>query len=289
LEHQIVWVHGIGDHKPGYSTEWEKSFNAYLNLSHESYVEVVWETVFDAVRRTMRIGRRATGAHVRLTQREQLAEAAVREQLLAILAARASAFEEGRAAAGLTRRGPHAVGRGVLEWSELRRVSRRGGTGEWLSQLNEYLGDFTWYLISKRVRTAVKEEAKKVLRPLADGDRAISIISHSWGTVVAYDTLLDLELEAPDLNVANLFTLGSPLWLVRTLLEDSSGRKPGELGFWMNIDALGDPVGSWLSPAFQVDRDYQVPSYGGGDPHGSYFVQGNEPVQHDLVANTILS
>jgi hypothetical protein len=284
MEQRIVWVHGIGNYQPGYSAEWEQNFNTYLQLPHASYLEVVWETVFDVARRAMR-GPRA--APLKLTRKEQLAEAEVREQLKAILVARASSFQEASAVRP-GRRGRGVAGREVLEWSDLQRAARRRGLFNWLTKLDEYLGDFTWYLVSKRVRTAVKEEAKKILRPLADGDYRVSLITHSWGTVVAYDTLLDLEQETPGLSVANLFTLGSPLWLVRSLLEDSSGRKPGELGFWMNIDARGDLVGSWLSPAFAVDRDYQVPAYGGGDPHGSYFVQGNEVVQHDLIATRIL-
>ena len=56
----------------------------------------------------------------------------------------------------------------------------------------------------------------------------------------------------------------------------------------MNVDARGDLVGSWLSPAFAVDSDYQVPAFGPGDPHGSYFVEGNTAVQRDLVAHAIL-
>ncbi|HZS01603.1 MAG TPA: hypothetical protein VFE37_22995 [Chloroflexota bacterium] len=287
MEHRIVWVHGIGDHKPGYSAEWEQAFNTYLQLPHADYLEVVWETVFDAARRATRA--RGAAAPLKLTRKEQATEAEVREQLKAILVARASAFQEASAPAAPARRGRGVAGQEVVEWSELQRAARRRGLLDWVTWPDEYLGDFTWYLVSKRVRTAVKEEAKKVLRPLAGGDYQVSLITHSWGTVVAYDTLLDLEQETPALGVANLFTLGSPLWLVRSLLEDTSGRKPGELGFWMNIDARGDLVGSWLSPAFAVDRDYQVPAYGGGDPHGSYFVQGNEAVQHDLVATRVLA
>jgi hypothetical protein len=287
MEQRIVWIHGIGNHQPGYSAEWEQSFNTYLSLPHDSFLEVVWETVFDAARRATR-GQRARGAPLKLTRREQAAEAEVREQLTAILLARASAYQEVKQPARPTRRGRSAPRGEVLEWRELQRRARRRGVFDWLTWPDEYLGDFTWYLVSKRLRTAVKEEAKKVLRPLAAADQRLSIIAHSWGTVVAYDALLDLEQELPSLNVANLFTLGSPLWLVRYLLEDSSGRKPGELAFWMNVDARGDLVGSWLSPAFEVDRDYQVPSHGSGDPHGSYFVDGNVAVQRDLVAAKVL-
>ena len=287
MDQRIVWVHGIGDHRAGYSAGWEQSFNTFLKLPHTSFVEVVWETVFEPSRALPR-GRRAAPTPLQLTPREQLADEEVRTQLRAILLARASMYEEARAPARPPRRGRGAATPDVVEWAELQRAARKRGFLDWLRQPDEYLGDFTKYLVSQRIRTAVKEEAKKQLRPLAGGDYRVSIVSHSWGTVVAYDTLLDLEMELPQLRIANLFTLGSPLWLVRRLLQDSSGRKPHPLGFWMNVDARGDLVGSWLSPAFAVDRDYQVPAYGAGDPHGSYFVEGNTAVQRDLVAPAIL-
>jgi hypothetical protein len=105
--------------------------------------------------------------------------------------------------------------------------------------------------------------------------------------VVAYDSLLDLSAELPSLHVANLFTLGSPLWLVRGLLEDRSGRKPANVANFVNVHARGDFVGSWLKPAFRVDKDFQVASMG-PDAHGSYFVDGNAAVQENIVAADVL-
>jgi hypothetical protein len=303
VEQRLVWVHGIGDHVPGYSEPWEQSFDPHLTgFEHQNYVEVVWETVFDSAMRALRTEARADGAPVALTPREQLAEGEVREQLKAILAARASAFDEMRAPTPSAGREAAVARPEILEWSAAqeaatarrsgrgiadRRAAREAGFFGLFSLLDEYIGDFTSYLVSPRIRAAVQEEAKKILRPLVNDK--VSIVAHSWGTVVAYDALLDLELEAPDLRVASLFTLGSPLWAVRFLLEDSSGRKPGGLGFWMNITASGDLIGSWLAPAFQVDSDNLVPWFGQGDAHGSYFVAGNDAVQRDLIAASILA
>ena len=96
-------------------------------------------------------------------------------------------------------------------------------------------------------------------------------------------------MELPAFQLANLFTLGSPLWLVQPLLDDHSGRKPRNVGRWVNVHAQGDLIGSWLKPAFQADQDYAVPNFGGGDAHGSCFVVGNTSVQHDIVAADVLS
>ncbi len=278
-----MWVHGIGDHRPGWADPWRREFHKYLELNHDSYVEVTWDSVFDRVRRTRGEAEAAHG--VELTPEEQLEEARVREQLETILIARASALE-----------GPESTTRargssdGVIEWSELEtQPMTRGLMPDWLLAPNESLGDFTKYLVSRNLRQAVKAQLKEKLRPLAAGDYTVSIVAHSWGTVVAYDSLLDLQVELPTLSVANLLTLGSPLWMVRHLLEDKSGRKPSRVGEWVNVHARGDLVGSWLKRGFQVDRDFLVPSVGGVSPHSSYFVEGNEAVQRDIVAKTILS
>ncbi len=276
----IVWIHGIGNHQPGYSAGWQAVFNPYLNLQSDNYVEVCWETVFEVADEGARGA--ALALDVALTPQEELAAAEVRQDLETILQARATALAAARA--DTRARGGDAV----VEWSARRAEAEgaRGFAGWWLP-VDDYLGDFAKYLVSTRLRTAVKETAKEQLRPLAGPDARVSVIAHSWGTVVAYDALLDLAVEQPALRVANLITLGSPLWLVRRLLEDRSGRKPGQVATWMNIHARFDLVGSWLRPAFQVELDYEVPTVG-NDPHGSYFAAGNQVVQGDLIAPAVL-
>jgi hypothetical protein len=290
MEHRVVWVHGIGQHSPGYSAPWERVFNQYLNFSHEDYLEVCWDTVFTAALRALA----GSGNAIGLTRAEQLAEADVRADLETILLARQSVLLRAAPAPGL-----RAVDDEVVEWARFKRrlaAARRappgGGEGalpDWLAHPDAYLGDFAKYLVSRRLRGAVKEKVKERLRPLVGGGYRIAIIAHSWGTVVAYDSLLDLAAEVPDLRIAHLITLGSPLWLVRRLLEERSGRKPEEVANWINIHARGDLVGSWLQPGFAVDRDFEVPSVGDGDAHGSYFAPGNSAVQHDIIAAALLA
>ena len=286
MAQRVVWVHGIGQHSPGYSAEWEATFNSYLNLGHEAYGEVCWDIVFRAARALPgAAGRPAGGLAIPLTPREQQEEAEVREELRTILAARATALEQ--PPPGARARAAHDTR--VVAWSDLvPPAGARGLLPDWLRRPDEYLGDFAKYLVSRDVRTAVKEQAKAVLRPFAGGEEQVAIIAHSWGTVVAYDSLLDLQVEQPALAVADLITLGSPLWLVRRLLEDRSGRKPGQVAQWVNVHARGDLVGAWLSPGFRVDEEFEVPTFGGGDAHGSYFVAGNEAVQRDIIARAIL-
>lgn len=285
MDHRIIWVHGIGDYQPGYSLAWQQVFNAYLNFPPEDYVETFWADVFNLTLAALTAaGAAATAPLALLTQREQLRAVEVQSELEMLLTARASAFASGRAAGVRTRRGKAGA---PIKRVQLDAAAMPAALPDWLTLPKIHIGEFVQYLVSRRVRTAVKEKMKEQLRPLAGGDFAISVIAHSWGTVVAYDTLLDMETEQPDLHVAHLFTLGSPLWLVRHLLDDSSGRKPGELEDWANLEADGDFVGSWLSPGFHVDHDYETPDIG-GDPHSSYFADGNTAVQRDIIAQAIL-
>jgi len=273
MDYRVVWVHGIGHQPPGYSKPWEDVFNQYLQFPHADYIEVLWSVVFDSF-----IGNSTLGMNeitIPLTPQEQLAEAEVRKALTTQLLARAVPMQT------------PVVG----EWSELTSGVAAGEAllPGWVLQPDQYLGEFVKYLVSRPIRNAVKERAKQQLRPLTNSAYDCSIIAHSWGTVVAYESLLDLEVELPAFRLANLFTLGSPLWLVQPLLDDRSGRKPRNVGRWVNVHAQGDLIGSWLKPGFQADQDYAVPNFGGGDAHGSYFVVGNTSVQHDIVAADVLS
>jgi hypothetical protein len=270
---RIVWVHGIGEHRAGYSKPWRTVFNPFLKLDDADYVEVLWEPVMEG----RPPGSRARGGELRLTPRERADERVIRSELESRLAQ--------RSVTETTPAGARGMGR-PREWGAARRQVPRGF---WDVLLNpgESIGDFARYLASRRLRLAVKECFKLQVRPLIGENVSITVISHSWGTVVAHDALVDLASEAPELRVANLFTLGSPLWVVRPFLDERSGRRPGPVDFWMNIHARGDAVGSWVKPAFKADRDYEVPSVG-RDAHGSYFVKGNEAVQRDLIASRVL-
>lgn len=265
MDHCVVWVHGIGPTVAGYSNDWTQVYNQYLNFPITDYIEVLWADVYNSTANKI----------APLEMQEQLAVAQVRKNLTTVLLARVTALAQN----------PTLLG----EWAQ---ITSRVATGQvlppWVVNPDAYIGQFVLYLVNSDVRNAVKEKMKEKLRPLAGSCDNISIIPHSWGTVVAYESLLDLETEMPVLQIAHLFTLGSPLWLVQSLLEDTSGRKPSNVVNWVNIHAQGDMIGAGLTPAFQVDADYTVPDFGGGDPHGSYFVPGNVAVQRDIVAAAIL-
>jgi len=273
MEYRGVWVHGIGPTSAGYSVEWTQAYNQYLNFPSADYIEVLWADVYNSTLSTENLG--TNKIVLPLAAQEQLAEAQVRKALTTVLLARVTVQQS-----------PALLG----EWS---RFTSNVATGQaqlppWLVSPDAYVGEFVKYLVNRDVRNAVKEKMKEKLRPLADRGYNCSIIAHSWGSVVAYESLIDLETETPALQLAHLFTLGCPLWLVHYLLDDTSGRKPRNVANWVNVHAQGDLIGAGLTPGFQVDADNAVASFGNGDPHASYFVADNVAVERDIVAVTIL-
>lgn len=275
MDYRVIWVHGIGPTQPGYSLVWDQVYNQFLNFpTLEDYIEVFWADIFSPpnLNNHMEI----SSPSIPLAAQEKYAEAKVRQDLTTVLLARATAQVQNTDLVG--------------EWSQLAQKVAIGQIGlpPWILNPDPYIGEFVKYLVSRNIRDAIKEKAKMKLRTLVNSGYNCSIIAHSWGTVVAYESLLDLETEQPDLQLAHLFTLGSPLWLVHYLLDDSSGRKPRNIVNWVNIHAQGDLIGAGLTPGFQVDADFSVASFDNHDPHGSYFETGNVAVERDIVAVGIL-
>lgn len=189
MAYRIVWVHGVGDINPGYSADWTNVFNPYLNnLPGSDFIEVYWRKLFLDKLNELKQNAVALAA----TSQQQ---AEVQKELLATLLTLAGANQ--------------ALLLG------------------WLMNPDAFVGEFVKYLVDKGIRDAVKEEMKATLRPLAGNGYDISIIAHSWGTVVAYESLLDLQQEMPAFQFTNLFTLASPLWLVQYLLDNNSGTNQG--------------------------------------------------------------
>ncbi len=88
------------------------------------------------------------------------------------------------------------------------------------------------------------------------GDELV-VVSHSLGTVVAFDALRAM---CDDYNISTFFTLGSPLALLRRL-----GHRPAELNAitaahvqeWQNWYCTADPISSVLGPSFP-QRGYRL-------------------------------
>ncbi|MGI9578651.1 MAG: hypothetical protein ACR2OH_10655 [Microthrixaceae bacterium] len=139
--------------------------------------------------------------------------------------------------------------------SEMLESFADGGGLETLSQAaSEAAFDRTVDLVT--VLSTQPEVAATSRQRLADaiGEGARAVVSHSLGTVLSYNTILD----NPQLDVDTLVTLGSPLGSPMTdsmLPEpdaDSLRPWPEQLRRWVNVAAVGDRAtgGGELAPRF---------------------------------------
>jgi metacaspase-1 len=258
----IVYVHGIGPKKHGYSNAWFDAVSPHLGGGFRP-VEVFWADIVNS--RDARVDE----AKVRM----------IRAQLEAVQLERAAA---------VMRDGGRDLERELMT---------RGARGP--LDLLFSLDDFPRYLASAEIRDAVIGRFIDEVAPRLSAGDAIDIISHSWGTVVAYEGLVRLEAQGMTGRVRNFFTVGSALaWaVIRSQLEDAArdGHRPDMVGNWININAQGDYVGGALGSFAVTHNELFEPAVGCGFlslptcPHSSYFNAENLSVNRDLFAGRILS
>jgi hypothetical protein len=279
----LVAVHGICQHLAGYSDPWWLALHPFTNVFGvgnlgDTRREVLWSDIVNQ-RGLADRGLRDPG-DPRVAERAEFAS-------------RVRGVLEDRAATeGFEDAGTPAAARELLarDLEPTRGLSIPG--------LN-CIDDFAAYMFDDSIRARVLARFTSVVRPLLASGSDIDIISHSWGTVVAYEGLRELEgggFTTP--LVRNFFTVGSALSLfpvkARLLDANKDGRKPAMVHRWINLDAHGDPVGGPLQGRpFQVDEeDLDMPNLGCSffDPscaHGSYFQVANVAVNRDIFARNI--
>jgi hypothetical protein len=163
------------------------------------------------------------------------------------------------------------------------------------------LDDFARYLLSDDTRRAVRQKFFDVVLPLLNEGRSIDIVSHSWGTVVAYEALRIMDGAELRGKVRNFFTVGAALSIstVKWRLQVSDLRKPKHVQTWINLDARGDLVGGPLQPlGYKVDHEYSNLKPVGCEPgflgyidpscaHSSYFAASNFVANRNVFARHI--
>ncbi len=268
----LVYVHGISQHLNGYSNNWWNALKGFVgqtfgngNLGHTRQ-EVLWSDLVNA--RTL----------VDQTQQQQL-----RREIELIL-------EERRTQVIAANTGG---GHNALRATTVQSSAERGGGFS--------IDDFLIYMLNDNVRQQIIDRFTKIVRPLLANGAQIDIISHSWGTVVAYEGLRELEkLSLPGI-VSTFFTVGSALSIspVRARLreENKDGNRPTNVEQWLNLDAKGDLVGGMLGDKFDVTQEHLnlKPTgcsrswgfYNLGCAHSSYFSQSNTDVNRDIFAQYI--
>jgi hypothetical protein len=264
----VVYVHGICEHESGFSDVWWSALAPYLdNLPNVHHQEVVWSDIVTPTDRSLEINEPVT-ADLAAIIRDTLQDRCQNQMLEATLA---SGGGEATIAT-----------RAILGIPGL-----------------DCIDDFVKYLLIDSIREQVIDRFNKVVKPLLEEGTEVEVISHSWGTVVAYEALrlMDEQEGLPKHSVLNLFTLGSPLSMgpvKRQLIPQAKdGHCPRIVKSWINLDARFDPVGGPMKGLpFQVDHEYLglkpvgcssiLPSP--ACSHSSYFNPDNRAVNRDIFA-----
>jgi hypothetical protein len=285
----LVYIHGICKHGPGFSKPWWDAMKPFTPQINQANVhEVVWSDIVNPAMALAGAPRAAAPPPLNDEQRR------LAENLRAILRDRAEQAEaEGGEAAPSP--APSAAEHGVPMPGER---ALFGGVTEAIECAN----DFVLYMTISSIREQILERFDRVVRPLLEGGAEVEVISHSWGTVIAYEGLRRLDAQTSGSlrgAVHNLFTVGSALSIGPVKLNLAGripgGAKPQRVGRWVNIDAQFDVVGGHIQGVpFVVDIErLHLAPVGCTFPvtpscaHGSYFNSGNLPVNRDIFGRYI--
>ncbi|AMV37741.1 hypothetical protein [Planctomyces sp. SH-PL62] len=314
---RLVYVHGICRHDRGYSDPWWAALQPFVPTAFgpgtrgETRLEVLWSDIVNQASGSLRgavFGAASADALPDPVARRERARAAAAEEIKETLRDRADQQTMAAAAAqadGLA----GAAGAGLLGAGAAAAAPAGAGlAGAEMAGLISIPGascidDFSIYLVDDAVRKAIVDRFLAVVRPELAAGRGLDVIAHSWGTVVAYEGLRQLEddgLRTP--LVRNFFTVGAALSIgavkLRLRPANKDGRKPANVRNWVNLDARGDVVGGPLKGRpYAVDADFVnlAPSGCGSflglvNPqcsHSSYFRPANATVNRDVFARFI--
>jgi len=281
----LVYVHGICEHAENYSQPWWEAMKPHLPARlaehfEEHRHEVNWSNIVND-RAIMEAATRADD--LRAVQVAAEIKAVLQDRSERILLEGTPRADRQTAPRSLER---SAVPRGAVSIPGLNCAD-----------------DFARYLTQSQTRRRILDRFLGVVRPKLESGSRLEIISHSWGTVVAYEGLRELDDELFSGRVSNLFTVGSALsiWPVKRMLADPyrDGRKPRHVKRWINLDAQSDAVGGPLmNNPFEVDREFLglypagceeqgflgITWFNPSCAHSSYFDRENRAVNRDIFA-----
>lgn len=106
------------------------------------------------------------------------------------------------------------------------------------------LKDLSRYYEEREIRTTLRQRLEDVI--VENQEKRIMILSHSMGTIIAYDVLRNLGRKHPRMVIDHFVTLGSPLGLphvkYKIAQENSLVRTPSIVKKWSNFADKRDPV-----------------------------------------------
>jgi hypothetical protein len=276
---RLVYVHGICAHDSGYSNSWWAALQPFASTAFgagilgDTRLEVLWSDVI------------ATATAVALAA----APGPVSEKTRAATEIREAMWD---------RIDRHAMAAGPRTAAGAAPVALADARGLVAPPGLECVEDFTIYLVNDAVRQKVIDRFISVVQPLISVGLEVDVISHSWGTVVAYEALRQMEdAGVTQPRIRNLFTVGAALSIAPVKLRlrpaNQDGRRPATVRRWVNLNANGDVVGGPLQDRpYQVDADYaNLDPFGCASflgivnpvcAHSSYFQAGNVAVNRDI-------
>ena len=99
---------------------------------------------------------------------------------------------------------------------------------------------------SHNIAYHIREQLKKVIRPMLDNKESVLVIGHSMGSIIAYDAFWELSHIEHRKDKLDFLSIGSPLGMNfvqhRLLGYNEQGKRkyPSIIGRWINIAAVGD-------------------------------------------------
>lgn len=129
--------------------------------------------------------------------------------------------------------------------------------------LKSKLKDLHAYYTDKTIREKLRGRFENAIIDNVKKGNRIMVVSHSMGTIIAYDVLRKLGKENKDFSIEHFVTLGSPLGLshVKYMInkENHLVRTPSIVKKWSNLADRRDPVAAdtHLSDDYQAN-DYDV-------------------------------
>lgn len=263
----VVYVHGISRHPKGYSNAWFNAMNPHLVRTIPKE-EVYWSDI---------VNPRSIGGK-------------------SLPALSKSGIELRQAIERELEQRQKQLDKQIPPGTRNLRPLEKGPGFSW--------DDFIRYMTNESTRNSILQRFDQVVRPLLESGKSIHIVSHSWGTVIAYEGLRKLDSSSLPGRVENLFVAGSALsvsvvqWnLFQRVLD---GRRPRHVRNIINLDAGGDIVGGSLAGEFTVSSQHlnlkptgcsTIPftniAWSVSCAHSSYFDRGNNAVNRDIFAKWI--
>lgn len=124
------------------------------------------------------------------------------------------------------------------------------GLTDTASSIVDPVADVTRYLFDHAVQTAIKQRLADALEEATQDYDETILVSHSLGTVVAFDVLRE---SAGRYRISRFFTMGSPLRKLVRLRQRSSdvgAISDATVPVWRNLYDTTDAVADAIGPAF---------------------------------------